>query len=180
MRTWCLHLAVAIVCVAAALAVIAKSASRDDTTRMFVRSAMSNAGVEVSDVWMRVDSDAKVISMGGSLASVEQAVSFFTILGGFTDSIATVKQSVTTPKGAVPVPGEYQNGSITNWHERFFGKTVSLKESLENALSTNKTSADEQLEFYVSTPATESTGETAVAEAATNQPPRKPLPSPEP
>jgi hypothetical protein len=71
----------------------------NETLRTQIRYNADEAGVVLTDVWSRVQSDRKMVILGGSLSSTQQLHTLFCSLTNFVNFITQVQQEITTPDG---------------------------------------------------------------------------------
>ena len=71
----------------------------NETLRTQIRYNADEAGVVLTDVWTHVQSDRKMVIMGGSLNSTQQLQTLFHSLTNFVNFITQVQQEITTPDG---------------------------------------------------------------------------------
>ncbi len=71
----------------------------NETLRTQIRYNADEAGVILTDVWSRVQSDRKMVILGGSLSSTQQLHTLFCSLTNFVNFITQVQQDITTPDG---------------------------------------------------------------------------------
>jgi len=69
----------------------------NETLRTQIRYNADEAGVILTDVWTRVQTDRKMVIMGGSLSSTQQLNALFYSLTNFVNFITQVQQDITTP-----------------------------------------------------------------------------------
>ena len=79
--------------------IIIASSGDDDKLRTQVRYQAESAGVIMSDVWTRVQSDRMMVIFGGTLGSTQELRAMFNVVTNYINFVRQVQQSVTTPEG---------------------------------------------------------------------------------
>ena len=83
---------------ALALSLLA-STGDDDKFRTQIRFQAESAGVALSNVWTRVQSDRMMVIFGGALDSTQDLHTLFCSITNFNNFIRQVQQSIQTPDG---------------------------------------------------------------------------------
>lgn len=70
----------------------------NERTRTRVRYALERAGFPLSNVWTRIDTDRRMIILGGALASTQEQFDLLLFLTNFPIELSYVQQYLTTPE----------------------------------------------------------------------------------
>jgi len=105
-----------------------------------------NAGVELTNVWMRVDINRKLLTTGGSMSSTQDQHRYFISVTNSYPFLMYINQSITTPEKSI-YPAEfavgynpYENEKDTRAAEAIAAFTNALL-STENRSVTNTVEA---------------------------------------
>ncbi len=95
--TWRRVCGVGVVLVHAGLAWALLSAD-NDRTRTRVRYALESAGFSLTNVWTRIDSNRRLIMLGGTLSSTQEQFAMFMYLTNFPIELSYIQQYISTPE----------------------------------------------------------------------------------
>lgn len=70
----------------------------NDRTRTRVRYALETAGFSLTNVWTRIDSNRRLIMLGGTLSSTQQQFALLMYLTNFPIELSYVQQYFQTPQ----------------------------------------------------------------------------------
>jgi len=70
----------------------------NDRTRTRVRYALETAGFSLTNVWTRIDSNRRLIMLGGTLSSTQQQFALLMYLTNFPIELSYVQQYLQTPQ----------------------------------------------------------------------------------
>jgi len=70
----------------------------NDRTRTRVRYALEAAGFSLTNVWTRIDSNRRLIMLGGTLSSITQQFALLMFLTNFPIELSYIQQSLHTPE----------------------------------------------------------------------------------
>ena len=81
----------------------------DNTYRTKIRYNASLIGIELSNVWTRVDSDRRLVMFGGTLRSTQQLQRLFNSVTNLMPFIENIQQDIKTPEPS-PYPQSFSVG----------------------------------------------------------------------
>ena len=106
-------MAITLALVASTIGVAYADAAADYTLRNRIYGSAIEAGLEMSNIWIRVDSNRKVAIFGGVLANTNALYKLFKAVAKIAADVSwltTIEQTITLSQGSNPFPATFVAG----------------------------------------------------------------------